>query len=43
MFAVKASWLGGGGGLGSRGKVVKWGYVEVGADVQELKAFKGTA
>lgn len=35
------SWLGGGDGLGSLGKVVKWGCTEVDVGVQELKAFKG--
>lgn len=34
-------WLGGGGGLGSRDKVTKWGYTDVGAGVRELKACKG--
>lgn len=33
--------MGGGAGLGSLGKVVKWDCTEVGAGVQELKAFKG--
>lgn len=33
--------MGGGDGLGSLGKIVKWCCTEVGDGVEELKVFKG--